>query len=221
MKRTVLAAVAVACLLAPSTGDAGLVGVGARVSSLGLGVEAAMPVLPSVNVRGGVYGLDYSYDGTESGNEYEMELGLSSMAVLADVRIPFAKLRLTGGLVKNGNQLDARSTAGAFTYDIGGQIYSADDLGDLIMKVEFDDVAPYLGIGLGNPVGRGLGLVIDVGVMMQGSPQVSLTTERDLPEPLLQAELQERIDREEADLEDELKDFDTYPVISVGLRFGF
>ena len=48
----------------------------------------------------------------------------------------------------------------------------------------FNKVAPYLGIGWGNPVqnGKGWGMISDIGVLFQGSPKTTLTvtcTDRD------------------------------------------
>ena len=222
MRRAILAVALAACLTVPPAADAGFIGVAARASTLGAGVEAAVAVLPFLNIRGGIYGFQYDYTGTESGNDYELELKLSSMAMLADLRLGETPFRLTAGVLANGNQVDLTAeTARVLTYEIGGEVYEIDEVGAFTGKLEFDALAPYAGIGLGNASGAGLGILVDLGVVFQGKPTVSLSTERELPEPSLQRELEDNLAREEAELAEELEDFQLYPVISVGLRFGF
>ncbi len=222
MKRVLWVVLAAASLGAPSLGSAAMIGVAGRVSTLGLGVEAAMPVAPFIGVRGGLYGFSYPYDAKHSGNDYEFDLKLLSGALLADLKPPVFPLRATIGLIANGNELDAKAKPGsAASYQIGGQTYTAADVGQFKGKVQFNSVAPYAGLGWGSVSGFGLGVVVDIGVMLQGSPKVSMGTTQTLPDASAQQQLEADLAQEEGELEDDLKSFRFYPVVSLGVRFGF
>ena len=107
--------------------------------------------------------------------------------------------------------IDAQAEDALGTYDTGGRTYTFDEVGVLEGEIEFSSPARYFGIGWGNKVGwdKTRGLVVDVGVMYQGAPSVSLTTERALP-----PEGQEQ-------LEDEYEGYAVWPVLSIGLSYKF
>ena len=224
MKKVVFLVVAALWL-----GDASLVGAagfgaGLRVSSLGVGLEGAVGVMPDLNVRGGVYGFQYSYSGTESGNEYEFDLKLFSAAGLVDYHLLGGGSRLSGGMLFNGNGIDAvAETELGTTYEIGGEVYTIDEVGELTGDIEFNSLVPYVGIGWGNMASEepGIGLLLDLGVVFQGSPSVVLGTENVLDDARAQQELEANIAAEEADLEDDLEEFKLYPVLSIGVRYAF
>lgn len=176
-------------------------GVGARVGTLGLGVDVSRSIIPTVNARVGINAFDYSFDFDTDDFEYDGDLKLRSLHVLADWHPVATRFRVTGGLLYNRNKF---------------QVTSEDNDGELEAEVDFDRIAPYVGIGWGNAT-SGLSPVswsVDLGIVAQGSPNVSLS-ERDTG--LSRAELQD----EEDEIEDDLSGFDTYPVVSVGLIVRF
>lgn len=134
--------------------------------------------------------------------------------------------RLSPGLVANGNELDlnGRPRAGQ-TFDIGGNTYTVDEVGSLNGNVDFNSLAPYLGVGWGNPFGAGgnWSFSCDLGVVFQGSPNVTLTATptNAFDDPALRAELDRRVEAERRDLEDELDDFKYYPLVSIGITYRF
>jgi len=223
MKRILLVSIAL-CLGLSSMAEAGGIGVAVRGSTLGGGLEVGLGLAPDLSLRGGLNGATYSYSGTESGNDYEFDLTLSSVTGLVDYHLLGGGFRITGGLVLNGNKLEAVAETGFnVEYDVGGVIYTVEEVGTLNGDIEFSSTAPYAGIGWGNIVGedKKLGLLLDIGVVLQGSPSVSLSTTKELPEPELQAELEANLQREEEALEEDLKAFDFYPVVSIGISYKF
>ncbi len=122
-------------------------------------------------LRAQVQSFDHDFDRAYAGNDYAAELSLSSAALLADWHVagPF---RLTVGAVANDNELGAR--AGTQALQIGSGVYDA----DLAARVAFDSPVPYLGFGWSTGrVRSGLGVTVDLGVLLQGQPAVSASGE--------------------------------------------
>ena len=199
-----------------SSSHAGL-GIAGRAGTLGLGVEVTQSLIPMVNVRGGVNWFNYSWDGTESDVDYNIELELKSFTALVDLHpFPLLGFRLTGGIVFNSNGLEMVSDQISGTIEVGGDTYPISDVGTLNGVVDFKSTAPYLGIGWGNAASSRIGIAVDLGVAFQGSPQVDLrATGRLATDPTFQQDL----NREIQELEDDISGFKYYPVLSIGLSF--
>lgn len=141
---------------------------------------------------------------------------------------PFKKsgFHLSAGLVFSDNSADGTATASeGETIEIGDSTFAADELGSVDADVSLtSDVAPYLGIGWGNPVAKNknLGFWFNLGVMLGGSPEVSLTPNfGSAATPEIQAEINQALDREVENIEDELDFINVYPVLSLGLYYHF
>jgi len=199
--------------------DSGRFAVTGKVSTLGLGGEVTIPIVPNLNTRLGINAFGYDYRGTEGDIKYDLDLQLRSFSGLLDWH-PFAgSFRLSGGLLVNQNELSAQAR---FTTDqlIGGTIYRPAQIGTLRGSIGFDDLAPYVGIGWGNAVGedKRWRFVIDLGVVFQGSPRVSLTADGLLAaDPAFQADLA----RERKELAEGLDAFRFYPVVAFGISYKF
>ena len=219
--RRVFFLVAVALAWSVHPGYAGDFAVGAKASTLGAGVDLTMGFNSSLEARIGVQGFDYSgVSGSTSDVDYDVDLKLFSGIVTADW-YPFGgSFRVSGGMVINGNTVEAdgkmRSDG---TYSLNGTTYTSSQLASLHGKLEYNSVAPYLGIGWGNPLGNGnWTLTFDLGAVFQGSPDISLTATGALAnDPTLQANLEQ----ERQKLKDELDKYDIYPVVSLGLNYAF
>jgi hypothetical protein len=214
MKRVILLSV---MLFWATTIQAMGLGVTGKAGSLGIGVEVTKSLVPRVNVRGGVNFFNYAFDQSEGGNDYQFDLKLKSFSILADLHpIPGRGLRLSGGIVFNNNHLDMVGVPTG-SYSIGNRTYTGSDVGTLTGTVEFTATAPYFGIGWGNAASGRFGLAFDLGVALQGSPQVSLSTTGILAsDPTFIQEL----NREDQQLEDDISGFKYYPVVSLGLSLN-
>jgi hypothetical protein len=192
-------------------------GLGVKVGTLGIGVEASWAPLPYLDLRVGMnrYSLDDS--GTESGIAYDAEIDLDTAFATLNLHIPVTPLRVTAGWFSNGNQIALVSQESA-TYEIGDQTFAAADVGTLRGDVEFKSSAPYAGLGLDFTFLDRLMLSFDAGVLFQDTPEVALSADGPIAnEPLFLAELE----KEQAALQDELDDYELYPVVSVGFAWKF
>lgn len=190
-----------------------------KAGTLGLGLEGSTSINNKLNARFGVNAFQYSYSGTESDIDYDFDLELLSFATLLDW-LPFENgFRLTGGLVVNKNRLDLTADTAA-TYTIGTTTYTSAQVGSLTGDLTFNDLAPYAGIGWGNPFGKdsNWSFAIDLGVMFQGSPDVSLSANGTLA---TNAAFLAEIAREEDNLQSEIEEYKYYPVISIGVTYKF
>jgi len=216
----VLVAVATALSL---TGRAGAAfedwAIGVKAGTLGVGGELTTDLLPNVHLRGGVQGLGFDFQAEFSDIDYDVDVDLLNPMLALDW-YPFSGMfRISAGVVFNNSDitLDASSSQ---PIEIGGSVYDPADLGSLRGSSDFDDIAPYVGIGFGNPLssnGR-WGFMTEAGVAFIGSPNVNLrATGPFASNPALLADLAE----EEKEIEDDLDAIRIYPVLSMALYYRF
>lgn len=199
--------------------DIGRFAISVKAGTLGIGLEGIARINSNLNARLGVNTFEYDYSGTEDDIKYDFDLELLSVSTLFDWH-PFSNaFRISAGGLYNQNSLDmtAKPTA---SYKIGDTTYTAAEVGSLAGELDFDDINPYIGIGWGNAVGKNKqwSFSFDLGVVYQGSPKVKLSANGSLSGD---AAFQTNLAREEQSLEDELEDFQFYPVISFGICYSF
>jgi len=193
-------------------------GIGVKVGSLGIGPEFTKSLKRDVNLRLGANFFNHGYAGTEDDVEYDFKLKLKSATGLIDLHPGGGSFRVSGGLVVNDNALDAVGVPTG-TYRIGNTTYTGAQVGTLTGRVDFRRTSPYGGIGFGNMAkGSGPGFFLDLGVVFQGSPRVTLTASG----PAAGApQFQEDLRREETNLRNDLKVFKYYPVVALGVVVKF
>jgi hypothetical protein len=205
------------CLaLLPCAGQAGGLAVSGRASTLGFGAELTAGLTDKVNVRVGGNLFDYSRSFTQDDDDrFDLDFRLRSVSGILDWHPSGGGFRLSGGVIGNGNQAALVAQAAAASYEIGNGRYAVSDVGALTGTATVGNVAGYAGIGFGNPVAdKRIGLVLDLGVAFQGSPEVTLRATGPIAgDPAFQADLT----REEAEFNDDARRFRYYPVISVGI----
>lgn len=185
-----------------------------KVSTLGVNLEAIRSLGPQFNARAGFAFFPYSANGGTKEYNYKANAKLFSVSALADY-FPFGNtLRLTGGVIFNLNKGDINMVPAQSTI-IGGDEYTPDKLGNLKADLDFNKVAPYIGIGLGNPTSgnSGFKFTFELGTIYQGPAKVKLSA-NGLLEPSAAPDQEER-------LESNLSWFKWYPVLSFGLVYKF
>lgn len=199
------------------------VAVGASVSTLGLGVEVAAPLSDHLGVRFGAHKGSLDRDFTEDGVDYVGELELENASLLLDWHPTGGAFRISAGALVNRNEVVARASADDLVLEIGNVDIPSTAVESLRGTASFDRLSPYFGLGASTDFGRDgrWGLLFDLGVALQGSPEVdlegSLIPELAALEPIFQAQLL----IEEGNLEREIDEYDLYPVISIGVSYTF
>ena len=225
MKRHRMPIVFLGCLLflingAIAEGDTGNVALGAKLGTLGLGVEVTYGILPHVNARVGINAFSYTYDQKIDDIDYEFDFNLLSGSLMADWHFLQSAFRLTAGVVINGNNVDLQARTNDPLFIIDDVAYSGQDVGELDGTIDFNRVSPYLGIGWGNSVGEKhrVSFFMDLGVLFQGAPQADLSATGPIASD---PEFRRHLRNEEAEIEDETKKFRLYPVFCIGVAYQF
>lgn len=191
--------------------------VGARIGTLGPGLEVGTDFSPNWSARLIGNGFNLNANRTVDQVRYDGKLKIAAFGAQFDWH-PMANgpFFISAGLYSNGNKIDATATPNVTT-TIGNLPYTPAQIGKLYAHGKFSGSAPYLGLGGRWPVGA-LELSVEAGAYFQGKPHVTLTNDGIFAtDPTFQAQLE--IQRR--DLEHDLNDFSTYPVVAVGLGYRF
>lgn len=190
---------------------------GVKAGTLGLGVEGAWRPIPWLDLRLGANQFTYDDRGSQAGINYDAELSLDNFYGTANFRFPLSPMRFSAGAYSNGNELNMVSRE-ATAFNIGGTIYPADAVGTLTSTTDFDSMSPYVGVGFDFDVFDKVGLSLDLGVLWQGDPNVSLESDGLLAtDPLFM----EALETERQQIESEFEDYKAWPVISLGFNYKF
>lgn len=195
--------------------------VGLKAGTLGYGVEGSWRPIGWLDVRAGANFYDYDDTGSQAGVNYDATLALDTYYLTGNFSFPLSPFRMTLGAFANNNEVQMVSQAMPF-YQLGDNVipYLPAEVGSLTSVTSFDGVSPYIGGGFDFSVMDRLGLSLDFGVLWQGEPKVSLTSDGALAlinDPGFLGDLE----AERLELEEEVKDLKAYPVISIGFNFNF
>ncbi len=190
---------------------------GLKAGTLGVGLEATWRPIPWFDIRAGANAYDYDDEGSQAGVNYNATLQLETYYATMNFRFPLSPFRVTAGAYSNGNELQMVSMDAPF-FDIGNDTYNLAQVGTLRSTTFFEDVAPYLGFGFDFNVFGKLGLNLDLGVLWQGEPSVTLTADGNPVDPALFAD---DLEAERQELEAEFEDYKAFPVLSLGFSVNF
>jgi len=220
-------------------GDSGSFGIGVKGSLLGGGVEAAARVTHHINVRGGFNMFSYSRDFTKDQATYNGQLSFKTVEGHLDF-FPFAgKFHVSPGVLAYvGDPITANatfSTTNSFT--LGGHTYWSDPNAPATGngKIDFNRASPMATFGWGNLVPRNaskhFSVPVEFGVAFQGSPKATLNvagnlcTEQGVESSCSPAAttptIQTNIVSEQNKINNSMKFFKMYPIISVGFGYKF
>jgi hypothetical protein len=221
MRGNVVLLLILSILLIHGTGctDTGRFAVSGKASTLGLGGEFTTAITPNVNARVGLNTLDVDFDDIEIEDiDFDLGVDLSSYSALVDWHVFNGSFRLSGGIISMDNKIDLKARP-SDNIEIGDREFTPEEVGTLYGSIEGDEVAPYVGIGWGNPFtqSRRWGFTCDFGVAFTSSPDVSLYAEGGTHPP----ELDEEIAKQKDDIKDFFDNFRLYPVIAVNFFYRF
>jgi hypothetical protein len=175
MRRCILACVA-AMLIAPA-GTSGQAAIALKAGTFGPSAGVTFGLASRLNIRSDVAYFNYEHSSTYSDGDftlaYTVPVRLFTVGGIVDLHPFGGGFRISGGAMYNANEFTLTGMS-AGPHTVGGRTYSAEEIGELSGTVQMgSQIAPYAGIGFGNPVGLGkrLGLTMDIGVMFQGPPK--------------------------------------------------
>lgn len=199
----------------------------ATLGTTGIGLEWSYPLNDKLRARAILSALSLDQDETEDDIDYEFEFESNNIGAVLDWH-PFAgAFRLTAGLVRTDFGVELDSEAAQDVYNIGGTDYTGSL--KLTGEAEFSNMAPYLALGWASNLRRsGFYFSGEIGVLMVGEPKLSFSASGSAStgggpvfdvgsNPQFQADLE----AERQELEDDLSDFDLWPVLNVGIGYRF
>jgi hypothetical protein len=212
------------------------IGVGVKVSLLGLGIEAATPITYRTNVRVGFNAFSFGDNFNNDGVKYDASLRFRSLETHFDW-FPFAgSFHLSPGLMLyNGNQISAgASVPGLQTFTLNHTTYLSDSANPVggSATIGFNKVAPTVLFGFGNLLprkNRRFSVPFEVGAVFGGSPQSKLnltgfacnTDGTNCRSVITDSGIQSNIAAQQNKLNSDMSFLKAYPVISLGFGYKF
>lgn len=193
---------------------------GIKISTLGPGIEFQQRFGSTLGFRVGANYLPLTTNFTVDDVRYKADFSWKNASLLADI-YPFSGIfRITGGVFYNGNTVDVSGTPTG-DVQIGDHTYSSSDVGTITGSVDFKKIVPYAGIGWsgGRASSGDWTFAFDLGIMFQGSPSVSsLTASGGLAS---ETNFSSDLEKERADIKDEMDSYQYYPVVALNLAYHF
>ena len=205
---------AVAALLAsPASAQGQGFAVTGQAGTLGVGGGAIIGLTDKVHIRGTFDFFPFEPEVDFSDITFDVELP-TSVRLLVDL-YPVGSFRLTGGILIQGDV----DVTGDFlgSVEIGNTTYTDTEVSTLSGNLNFD-TAIYGGIGFGNPIGKSVGISLDLGVGVRSEPKVTLLATGSVATNM---DFQQDLRREESDIQDDADLLRYYPVISLAISIGF
>lgn len=211
-------------------------GLGVKVSTLGVGVEVAARITHRANVRAGFNVLGYSRNFNKDGIGYDGHLSFKTVEGHFDL-FPWAgKFHVGPGILAYlGDPITARAAIRAGqSFTLGGTTFFSDTTTPTngSGKIDFNRAAPTVTFGRGNLVPRSYGhfsVPVEFGVAFQGSPQATLHLVgnvcafpgTDCRSVASDPTVQSHILSEQNKLNNSMSFFKVYPIVSLGFGYSF
>lgn len=219
-------------LLLFSTGARALdIGIGAKAGLNGIGLDLSIGLTENVNLRliGSAIDIEgedetvtVGDDGAEGDIDAELDFDYGARAAFIDWHLFGGGFRLSAGMFRNTGAADFSGTL-LSTITSDGVTVNPDDISPITGEVELaDSYQPYLGIGWGRGAGGdgGLSLSVDIGVaLLDTSVDFEATSTNTAALP--QSELDRALRAMEVDAEEELEDYEFWPVLAIGVNYAF
>lgn len=182
--------------------------------SMGLGVDVAVLVQPTVGLRASLNYIPFDVSFEDEGVDYSLDWATPQFLLLADYYVA-GRFRLSGGVMISTKDFEM---SGGLTEptEFGDQIYTPQEVGDITGTITTNAVSPYVGIGFGNPATSRIGFFMDLGVAFHGNPELSAQADGTAA---LDPQFQQDFDTEVEELQDDVDNVIVYPVLSLGVSF--
>ena len=197
-----------------------------KASTVGYGIEYNHSINDYFSLGFNINEFEEASELEQDGIEYDAEVGFQSLALLTNYH-PWANgFRMRGGIYYNNNRIDINSNVTSGDITVGDVNFNGAEI-NLNGAITFKKLSPYLGFGYGSrPTGHNsLAFDLDMGVIFSpASAELSGTCSvggvRDAG-VCSTADFHGELDRESDNLSDSIKDFDLYPVLSMGMTYRF
>lgn len=208
---------------------------GITVGTSGLAADWTVPVGQQLQTRVHLSYLKADVDEESDDVKYAIQFDNVQLGVLLDWHPLDGGFRVSGGLVTADFEFDMSADAQS-DYKLGDD--ETQYTGNLRLDggLDFNRVAPYVGVGWGAAVGEtGLSFVADIGVLLIGKPTLGLDASGTACEGTgdvcnvgslqvdvaANAQFQRDLEEERIKAQKDLEDFSFYPVINLGMSYAY
>jgi len=225
-KTTLLMAIALITTSSLSHAEENSLLIGSEVGTMGAGIAFKYRISDTFAVRANANGLTFSDEGKEiSDIKYDGELKLDSVGVFGDY-IFRNGFKLSAGAYINENKITGISKPkDTDMLKVGDGIYPGKYINKISAEASFNNVSPYIGAGWqSNRNSKGWGFSIDIGAMYQGSPELSASIDTVDATGLSEStktKINSDFKKEIRYIEEELEDYEWYPIVVFGVYYGF
>lgn len=215
-------AVSVLALLATAPAAALETAVGLSAGTFGYGPTVSLGISDNIGVRFQLSEISQDDDIDADDVDYEAELELGGFGAFFDYYPMGGKFRLSSGLFSNSSSVTGSAAPEPGTEIGGGSSTYETEAGDrLDMDLKFGGVAPYFGLGWGKAASEGvpIGFGVDLGVLAM-NPGLDLQLELGDPSSNSDA-IRRAVEQEERQANEDLDEFNLYPVFQVSMSYRF
>lgn len=196
------------------------VAVNLGVGTEGIGGGISTQLVPhTLNLNIGLSRFGHNFHFTADNANFSSHLRLGSIPIVL-AWYPFhGNFSVNAGVYINQNQVSATATPDAGgIYTINGNRYTASQVGSMSGKTHFNQVAPYVGVGWGNPFDGGRWTFLaNAGAMYEGNPQVRLSATGAASNPKLAAD----VAAAQHSVNSKLNFLNWWPVVTFGVAYRF
>jgi hypothetical protein len=210
------------------------VAIGFKADTLGAGIELATPISQTFNLRSSINFFSFDDPFSIDGINYTARLHLKSSETILDWFPGNRRFHISPGILYGKNSMSAPASVGpGQTFVLGTQQFtnSVDDPVSGSSSVVFPrKFAPMLLLGLGNIIprtGRHLSIPFEFGVAYTGAAKIQVAldgtacTTKGCVDFGSNAEAQADLKQEVNNLNEDLKRFPVYPILSLGVAYHF
>jgi hypothetical protein len=197
--------------------------VGVNAGTTGFGVEGQFQASRNINLRAAADFFSFDEDFSTDDVDYSGEIEFNTISAFVDLH-PFDNAFFVSGGVFGGDRSVGFQATSSASAEIGNVVFTPEQIGTLTGEADFGDAAPFLGLGFNNTFRTAgpVGFKAVVGAAFGESPQVQLRRTGGITLPVeIQRQLDTELRNEERELQEEAEDFETFPVIQLGLTYRF
>ncbi|UDF03072.1 hypothetical protein [Asticcacaulis sp. AND118] len=217
---SLLAAVALCALTATAaSAQNSPVAVDVHGGTTGIGIGARFKLNDTFVLRADYDALKHDDDFNSDDVNYNGELDFKPFTFAVDVH-PFRNSFFVSAGYATGDRnikLDARPAGNT---EIGGVTFTPTEIGTLRANADMGDGAPFVGLGFDNTFTKGgrVGFRFLAGAIIGDDPSVNMTSDGTLANQQI---YKDALERERLELQEDVKDVKTWPVLQLGVNIRF
>ena len=191
-----------------------------KAGTTGFGGDLTWGFSENFNIRAGIgyFAMKVHFVDSDQNDQKDAQINLLNLPITLDwYPITGNGFRLSAGVLFNNNYADINVNSGQ-DVSINDNHYIVSSLNG---KVDFNRIAPYIGIGYGNAADTSAHwhFSSDLGVAFVGTPTITL--DATALDPSQQDALNNDLVAQRNKYQDDAKPFKFYPVISIGISYTF